>query len=173
MTRSTESIEEELTRRHRRASTTVVALLLLTLALVGIAYVAGKWIYRPGDPSLAMALWITILIFGLGAFAFRRTRFSAMRLQDIAALQGVTGLLATLYGTTVQVAYIGGAIALMGFVITILTGNKYDMLRAGGVALIVLLYSYPIRSAWKRVVHGIEQTGDANDTQEPAKGRIA
>ena len=152
---------------------TVIALLLLTLALTAVAFVAAESIHRPGDPSLAMALWIAVLVFGLGAFAFRRTRFNAVRLQDVAALQGVTGLLATLYGTTVQVAYIGGAIALMGFVITILTGNKYDMLRAGGVALIVLLYSYPVRSAWKRVVHGIEQTGDANDTQEPAKGRIA
>ena len=152
---------------------TVIALLLLTLALAGVAFLAAESIYRPGDPSLAMALWIAVLVFGLGAFAFRRTRFNAVRLQDVAALQGVTGLLATLYGTTVQVAYIGGAIALMGFVITILTGNKYDMLRAGGVAFIVLLYSYPVRSAWKRVVHGIEQTGDANDTQEPAKGRIA
>lgn len=151
---------------------TVIGLLALTLALVGIAFVAGGTIYRPGDPSLAMALWIGILVFGLGAFAFRRTRFSAMRLQDIAALHGVTGLLATLYGTTTLVAYIGAAIGLMGFIITILTGNPYDMLRAGGVAVIVLLYSYPSLSAWKRVVHGIEQTGDANDTP-PAKGNIA
>ena len=147
-------------------------MLVLTLVLVGIAYVAGQRIYRPGDPSLAMAIWIAILIFGLGAFVFRRTRFSAMRLQDVAALQGVTGLLATLHGTTVLVAYLGGAIALMGFIVTILTGEPGNMLRAGGVAVIVLLYDYPVRSAWKRVVHGIEQTGDANDTQ-PAKGKIA
>lgn len=151
---------------------TVAGLLVLTLVLVGIAYVAGERIYRPGDPSLAMALWIAILICGLGAFVFRRTRFSAMRLQDIAALQGVTGLLATLYGTTVLVAYLGGAIALMGFIVTIITARPGDMLRAAGVAVIVLLYDYPVRSAWKRVVHGIEQSGDANDAQ-PAKGRIA
>jgi hypothetical protein len=172
MTRSPESIEDELTRRHSRASMIVIAMIVLTVLLVGIAFVAGKTIHRQGDPALAMALWIAILVCGLGAFVFRRTRFTAMRLQDVAALRGISGLLATLYGTTVQVAYIGGAIALMGFIITILTGNKYDMLRAGGVALIVLLYSYPVRSAWKRVVHGIEQTGDANDTP-PAKGKIA
>jgi hypothetical protein len=172
MTRSPESIEDELIRRQRRAALTVIGLLVLTLALVGIAFVARESIYRPGDPSLAMALWIAVLIFGLGAFVFRRTRFSAMRLQDIAALLGIQGLLATLYGTTVLVAYIGGAISLMGFIITILTGNPYDMLRAGGVAVIVLLYSYPSLTAWKRVTHGIEQTGDANDTP-PAKGKTA
>jgi cation transport ATPase len=173
MTRSPESIEDELTRRQRRAAMTVTGMLVLTLALIGIAFVARESIYRPGDPSLAMALWIAVLVFGLGAFVFRRTRFAAMRLQDIAALQGISGLLATLYGTTVLVAYIGGAIALMGFIITILTGNPYDMLRAGGVAVIVLLYSYPSRAAWKRVTHGIEETGDANDTTPPPKGKIA
>jgi hypothetical protein len=172
MTRSPESIEEELTRRHRRAAMTVAGMLALTFALMAVAVMAGERIRRPGDPALAMALWIAIAVFGIGSFVFRRTRFAAMRLQDVAALHGITGLLATLYGTTVQVAYIGGLIALMGFIVTILTGNSWDMLRAGGVAVIVLLYSYPVRSAWKRVVHGIEQTGDANDTP-PAKGRIA
>jgi cation transport ATPase len=172
MTRSPESIEDEMTRRQRRAATVVIGLLVLTVALVAVAFLASDFIYRPGNPSLAMALWIAVLVFGLGAFVFRRTRFTAMRLQDIAALQGISGLLATLYGTTLLVAYIGGAIALMGFIITILTGNPYDMLRAGGVAAIVLLYSYPSLSAWKRVAHGIERSGDANDPP-PAKGKIA
>jgi hypothetical protein len=118
-----------------------------------------------------MALWIAILIFGLGSFVLRRTRFQTMRLQDIAALRGVSGLLASLQGTTIQVAFIGGAIALMGFVVMIMTGNKYDMLRAGGVATIVLLYAYPQRSAWQRLVRAIEQSNDADDS--PSKGTVA
>ena len=172
MTQSPQSIEEELTRRHRAAAVVVTGMLLMTLVLVAIAYVAGESIHRPVDTALASALWIAIMIFGIGAFVFRRTRFTAMRLQDIAALRGISGLLATLHGTTVQVAFIGGAIALMGFIVTILTGEFGDMLRAAGVAVIVLVYCYPLRSAWKRVVHGIEQTGDANDAP-PAKGNIA
>src|SRR5918911_855161 len=172
MTRSPESIEDELVRRHRRASITVVVLLVLTLALVGFAFFAGESIHRPADRTFAVVLWIAIPVFAIGAIVFRRNRFNAMRLQDVAALQGINGLLATLYGTTVQIAYIGGAIALMGFIVTILTGDYGNMVRAGGVAAIVLIYCYPSLSAWKRVVHGIEQSGDANDTQ-PAKGRIA
>ncbi len=99
-----------------------------------------------------MGLWIAILVFGLGAFVVRRTKFAAMRLKDVAAVKGVSGLLKTLQDTTIQVASIGGAIALMGFVITILKGDWTDMLRAGGVAAIVLVYCYPFRSAWERVV---------------------
>lgn len=150
----------------------VGALLGLTLALIGIAFAASESLHRPGDPSLAMALWIAILIFGLGSFVLRRTRLQGMRLQDIAALRGLSGLLATLQGTTIQVAFIGGAIALMGFVVMIMTGNKYDMLRAGGVAIIVLLYSYPQRASWQRVVRAIEQQS-GNAEEPPAKGIVA
>jgi len=75
-----------------------------------------------------------------------------MRLKDIAALKGLSGLLKTLQDTTIQVACIGGAIALMGFVITIMTGDWTSMLRSGGVSAIVLVYCFPFRSAWERVV---------------------
>ncbi len=171
MAQPPESIQDELARRHRAAQLSVIGLLLLTVALIAVAFVATESIYRPGDPTLAMALWIAIAVCGLGAVALRRTRFSAMRLQDIAALRGMSGLLATLQGTTVQLAAIGGAIALMGFIVTMLTGEEGNMLRAGGIAVAVLLYCYPRRAAWQRVVQGIQQTGDAD--APPAKGRIA
>lgn len=151
MNSSSESLESELLRRHRSAAVVVVGFLALTIILVAIAFAArSRFIYKP-DPR-AGVLWIAILVFGLGALVLRRTRFAAIRLEDIAAVRGPSALLKTLQGTTIQVAAIGGAIALMGFVITILEGNEVDMLRAGGVAAIVLIYSYPMRSAWQRVV---------------------
>ena len=172
MEQKSESIEAELARRHRTAAMVVGALLGLTIALVVIGFVASETLHRPGDPSLAMGLWIAILIFGLGSFVLRRTRFQAMRLQDIAALRGTSGLLATLQGTTLQIAFIGGAIALMGFMVMIMTGNKYDMLRAGGVAAIVIISAYPQRTAWERLVKSAEQlSGDVDDS--PAKGIVA
>jgi hypothetical protein len=171
--KESESVQSELARRHRTAAMVTGAFLGLTVALIGIAFFAAESLHRPGDRSLAMALWITIMIFALGSFVLRRTRFNSMRLQDIAALRGMSGLLASLQGTTIQVACIGGAIALMGFVVTIMTGNKFDMLRAGGVAAIVLLYTYPQRGAWQRLVRAIKETGEADDDETPAKGIIA
>jgi hypothetical protein len=69
------------------------------------------------------------------------------------------------------VALLGGAIAIMGFIVTMLTGLFFYMLGAGIIAVAVLLYCYPRRSAWQRVVKGIEETDDANDP--PAKGNVA
>ena len=101
------------------ASTLVVLLFFaLDIGLVAIAYLAGERIFRPANPQLAFGLWLVILVCGLGVFVLRRTRFSAIRLQDIAAVRGVSALLGTLQNTTIQVASIGGAIGLLGFIIT-------------------------------------------------------
>jgi hypothetical protein len=151
-TSHSESLQAELVRRQRTAALTVASFLLLAVALLVIAYFGSQAIFRPGDPAITMGLWIAILVFGLGAFVLRRTRFAALRLQDIAAVKGASGLLKTLQDTTIQCASIGGAIALMGFIITIRTGDWTNMLRATGVSLIVLIYCYPFRSAWERAL---------------------
>jgi acylphosphatase len=152
MTPNSADLQTELVRRHRAASLAAAGFLILDIALVVIAFLAKERIFRPGDRSLVMGLWIAVLVFGLGAFVIRRTKFNQTRLKDIAALRGVSGLLKTLQDTTIKIACIGGAIALMGFVITIRTGDWTNMLRAGGVAAIVLIYGFPSRRAWERVV---------------------
>jgi hypothetical protein len=151
MTRNSDD-PNELARRHRTAMLVVVGFLLLTVVLLAIAFFAAKSVFRPGDPSIVMGLWIAILVCGLGVFVLRRTKFAAMRLRDIVAVKGQSALLKTLQDTTIQCASIGGAIALMGFIITIRTGEWIDMLRAGGVAAVVLGYCYPFRGAWQRAL---------------------
>jgi hypothetical protein len=178
MTRTSQSINEELAHRHRTAAMAVGAMLGLTVALVATAFVAGDSLYRPADRSLPMALIIAILISALGSFVLRRTRFQDARLLDIAALRGISGVLETLQKTTVQVAFIGGAIALMGFVVAIIApeNGKIHMLSAGGVAAIVLLSAYPRRGAWQRLVKAIEQSGagaNPEDDDTAAKGIVA
>jgi|SRR5215510_614075 len=148
----TEDLQVELARRHRAAAFTVIGFIILALVLLVLAYFAHKSIFRPADPAITMGLWITILVFGLGAFIFRRTKFAPLRLKDIVAVRGPSGLLKTLQGTTIECAAIGGAITLMGFIITIRTGDWTDMLRAAGVALVVLIYCYPFRSSWERAL---------------------
>jgi len=73
-------------------------------------------------------------------------------LKDIAALKGTSGLLKTLQQTTIQVACLGGAVAVMGYAWAVLTHDWTNMLRAAGVSAIVLAYCYPFQSSWQRVV---------------------
>ena len=174
MSQTTEAIGDELVRRHRAAVMTVVAMLALVLLLLVLTFAVDlRFALRSNlfDPTLAGALWIAILLFGLGAVALRRTKFAAMRLQDIAALQGISGLLATLQNTTVLVALLGGAIGVMGFAIAMMTGDKFAMLRAGPIAIAVLIYCYPRRAAWQRMVQTVQTSGGVEAPS--AKGRTA
>jgi hypothetical protein len=147
------TIQQELDQRHRSATLVVFFFFFLNVVLLAIAYFAAERIFRPADPKIAMGLWIVILVCGLGVFVLRRTRFNPVRLKDLAAVKGAPALIKSLQGTTIQVASIAGAIALMGFIITIMTADWTNMLRAAGVSVIVLIYCYPFKSAWQRTVN--------------------
>jgi hypothetical protein len=172
-TQVTDSAQNELVRRHRVAAMITRALIALTVALIAVAFTGRAPAVGSGvpDPMLVTVLRITIVVLGIGAVTLRRTRFQAMRLQDVAGLRGVSGLLATLQNTTIQVSVIAGIISMLGFLLMMLTGDPSNMVFIGVAALAVLIYAYPRRAAWQKVVHGIQQSGDANDT--PAKGRVA
>ncbi len=152
MTPESQAVQSELAQRHRTAIMIVLGFLVLDAVLLAIAYFTAHRIIRPGDESIVMALWIGILLCGLGAFVLRRTRFATMRLKDIAALRGASGLIKALQQTTIQVALLGGAIGVMGFGWAMLTHDWTNMLRAAGVSIIVLVYCFPFRSTWERVV---------------------
>jgi peptidoglycan/LPS O-acetylase OafA/YrhL len=145
-------VQSELVQRHKTVARTVKALLLAVILLCVLAFVSRKFLTEHAQPSLHMAVLIMILGLGLGAIAFRRTRFNPMRLQDIAGLRGASGLLITLQRTTLQIALMGTAAAVVGFVATLLTGDDSYTYRAGLVAVAVLLYCYPVRGSWERAV---------------------
>lgn len=147
-----ETVEQELKRRHKAAATTVAGLLVATLLLCFIAYLSKRFVTPQNNPSLDIAVRITIMIFGLGSIVLRRTRFSTMRLQDIGSLGGATALLKTLEKTTLQVALIGASLSVLGFVATLMTGNDFYTYGAGIIAIVILLYCYPTKSSWQRTI---------------------
>lgn len=168
MAQTVEGTQGELERRHAAAARVVSLVFMLTLALAALAIFVAPRVKLGGDPVAANTLLFVILFLALGSVVFRRTRFSAMRLQDVAALRGASGLLDTLQRTTVLVALIGGLIALLGFAFALLTGDGKNMLYPGVIAAAVLLYCYPRRAAWSAVVRALAQ-GDA-DPVRAAKG---
>jgi F0F1-type ATP synthase assembly protein I len=157
----TESAQSELRRRHKAAATTVGSLLIAVVLVSVIAYLGKKYFRQQPNPSLDVGLRIVILILGLGAVALRRTRFSTMRLQDIGALKGATGLLTTLEKTTLQLAILGAGIAALGFSGTLFTGNDIYTYWAGLIAIVVLVYCYPSRKSWERTVQQFAPYGNS------------
>lgn len=171
MAPTVEGTQGELERRHSAAANVVklagvFTLFTVVLALSGVLEGVVRF-----NPRAAVTLRIFIVFLGVGAIVFRRTRFSTMRLQDIGALRGASGLLETLQTTTIMVAAIAALIAVLGLVISIMTGAGTDMLYLGAIAAAVLLYAYPRRAAWAAVVQALAD-GDA-DPVRAAKGTTA
>lgn len=162
--------------------TTVLAMgaltfLLAALGLVGdLVNVAATNPFRTRlftpSPYAVWSLRALMLFLALGALYFRRARFNAARLQDIAGLGGTPALLATLQSTTRLVALIGGAVALIGFIVFTMTRDLFDVLRFAIVALVILFYAYPSLAAWRRVVSRVSDAAGTPDAP-PAKGTIA
>lgn len=144
--------QAELARRHKAAATTVLGLIVATILLSVVAILARPYLDEKPNLVIDMAVRIVILIFGLGAVVWRRTKFQPMRLQDIYGLAGVTGLLKTLEKTTIQLAVLGAAIASIGFIATLVTGNERYTFWAGAIAVIVFVYCYPTKSSWLRTL---------------------
>ena len=172
MAQTTDTAQDELTRRHRAAVRAVSAVFMLTLALAALALALtprlSSLVY---DPITARSLLFVILFIALGSIIFRRTKFSAMRLRDIAALRGASGLLETLQRTTVYVALAGGVIAVLGFAFTVMTGERTNVLYPAVIAVAVLVYCYPRRAAWQRVLDALTDSSD--NAVGGAKGTIA
>lgn len=169
MAHTVDNAQDELARRHGAAVRVVSAVFTLTLALAALALVlTPRLASRVYDPVTARALLIVILFIALGSMVFRRTKFSAMRLRDIAALRGAPGLLDTLQRTTVYVALAGGVIALLGFAFTVMSGDRTNAVYPAVIAVAVLAYCYPRRAAWRGVLDALaapdEDVGGAKGT---------
>lgn len=171
MSQTVESTQAELGRKHSAAVRVVAAVALFTLLLMALGLTNALAGALRFNPTTANMLRFAIVFLGVGAVYFRRTRFAAMRLQDIAALRGTSGLLHTLQTTTFIVALIAAAVAALGFLISVMTGDGTDMLYMGVISIAVLLYAYPRRAAWESVVRATSE-GEA-DPVRAAKGTIA
>jgi membrane protein YdbS with pleckstrin-like domain len=145
--------QAELARRHKAAATTVLGLIVATVLLAVVAFLARPYLTPQDNAVINMAVRIVILFLGIGAVVWRRTKFQPMRLQNIFGLAGVSGLLKTLERTTIQLAVLGAAIASIGFIATLVTGNEWYTYLASAVAVLVFVYCYPTKSSWLRTLY--------------------
>jgi hypothetical protein len=146
--------QAEVARRHKATATTVAGLLISTVLLSVVAFVARPYlIEKPPNPPLDIAVRLLVLALGLGAIVWRRNKFAAMRLQDIAGLAGVSGLVKTLEKTTIQIAVLAEAVATIGFITTLVTGNELYTYWSGAIAAVVLVYCFPTKASWLRTIY--------------------
>lgn len=157
MTEISPENRSELERRYR----TTVFVIAFQIFTVIILIVAAWFIAQASDNSITdqslTTLWAAVLFIAIGAFIIRRLIFGWERLKNTALLKGVKGLIQTLQINSIILGTIGEIVAVMGFLIAALSGNKWEMFRAGAIALVVFLANFPRKSVWEKIVANLEK----------------
>lgn len=146
-----------LDRRYRTTATIIVAQIVFTIIMAIAVWLFALKTEDTISQQTLTTLWVAIIFLALGAFVLRRTFFRWDKLKDITLLKGVPGLLKTLQMNAIILSVFATLLAIVGCVITFLTGETFEMLRAGIVALIVFLINFPRKSVWEKIVAGMEK----------------
>ncbi|MDQ4123058.1 MAG: hypothetical protein M3209_16605 [Acidobacteriota bacterium] len=149
MNQLSEQKQIELNSRYSRTMLVFWAQVATTVILTVIAwFIAGKT-GSDAPRTLPNVLWIVLLVIAIGAFLLRRVMFNPEVLRDTGALKGTSGVLKNLQFKTILISALGETVAVIGFVISLMTGDKYDMLRAAAIALIIFFISFPRKKGWQ------------------------
>lgn len=148
--------ENLLEKRYRTTATIYFAQIFSTVVIIFAAFILAKT-ENAADSNVLMPLWVAIVFTAIAAFVLRRVLTRWERLRDVKLLKGFAGLFATLQTNSIILGAMAEAIAVLGLVIAFLSGNKFDALRAGTVALVVFLMNFPRKSVWEKIAAGLEK----------------
>lgn len=160
MNEITEISKVELEKCYRTTSVIVIILIVSTLVLTGLAWFLAANVDNSVTQSAITAIWLTIISLTVLSFVLRRVLFSIERLKRTVRQGGNSGLLLSLQNKTVFLCLIGIIIAIFGFLVATLSGNKFEMFRAEAVALVVFLFNFPRKTVWQRVIASLETNSD-------------
>lgn len=149
--------QAELDGRYRVTALIVGVQIISVLILCVLAWIFAG---RAGDfisSQTVWALWISVLFIAVGTFILRRNFFSWERLKNTALVKGVPGLFSTLQINTLILCGLGEIIAIIGFIVAVVSGGSFEMFRAGAVALIVLLFNFPRKRIWEKIGTALEK----------------
>ena len=147
----------ELEKRYRTTVLIILAQFFVVLFLVAASFLLGFRIETSLSEQDYTTLWIGVLFIAVGSFILRRMFFTWERLKNVGILKGVSGVLGTLQRNSVILSVFGLLVGVIGFLISLLSGNGFDMLRAGAISLVVFLINFPRKKVWKTIISNLEK----------------
>lgn len=157
MNQTSESNAQLLEKSYRTSAIVIILQILTMLVLTVVAWFVVAYPSVEVSEQTSTALWVAILFIAVASFVLRRMWFSWERLKNVALLRGISGLFSSLTTNTILLASFGELIAIMGFLVATLSGDKFEMFRAAAISLIVFLINFPRKSIWKKVLAGAEK----------------
>jgi H+/Cl- antiporter ClcA len=147
----------ELEKRYRSTVIVIVFQIFTVIALIIAAWFVAQTSENSITNQSLTTLWVAVLFIAVGAFVLRRLIFNWERLKNTALLKGIKGLIQKLQINSIILGAIAEIVAIMGFLIAVLSGNKWDVFRAGAIALVVFLANFPRKSNWEKIVANLEK----------------
>ena len=147
----------ELEKRHQTTVIIFAAQILLAFVLTLVALFITPSAENSLSTETLRTLWIVIIFIAVGTTVLRRFFLSWERLRDIALLKGIQGLLRTLQTNAIILSVLTESVVIVGFLVTFLSGDKYEILRAGLVALILFAINFPRKKVWENIVSGLQE----------------
>jgi hypothetical protein len=139
---------------HRTAWLVVILMAVSIAVYTAIGVVVVSSAEAPVDqPSWLRGFYVAALFLALGSVAIRRTQLRWLRLQVVAGLKGVEGLVKHFANVTIISAALAEAIGMLGLLSSFLGGGMRDVLTFGVISMLVVLFSYPRRDAWERTIN--------------------
>jgi hypothetical protein len=137
---------------HRKAK-----VIVLFFAASIIVYTAAGLILVNSRPRILSSVvpipfYVAAIFLALGSIALRRAQLRRLRLEVVAGLRGIDGLINHLLKVAVVSAALAEIIGVLALVVVFFGGDQSDVIRLGVVGLAVTLYSYPRRGAWQQAV---------------------
>lgn len=136
----------------------VLSQIAFTIILIVISWFIVQNYDSGASARLVKPLWILIIFIAIGCLILRRVLFRQARLKAIFLTKGVEGFFQTLKTNAVFLGSIAGIIAIIGFVIAVMSGLKYEMFRAGAVALIMFLINFPHKFVWEKIFANMQKS---------------
>ncbi len=112
-----------------------------------------------------MQFLIAAGLLAFASIAYRRAQFGRVRLEVLATLRGIEGLIKHFAQTTIISVAIAEIIGLLGLVIVFFGGTQRDVLILGIVGMAVVFSNYPRREAWLKTAQYFESNLYKDETE--------
>jgi hypothetical protein len=144
-------LEARVSDAQRRASMIVMAIIVSIVMYAAVALFVNRSRQFIGlTEQTRITLYAAAAFLALGSIFFRRTQMGRTRLEVVAGLRGISGLLKHFFRVTIVSVAMADLIGLLALIAGFLGGDQNDVARFGVVAIAVALYNYPRRRAWLR-----------------------
>ena len=148
---------DEISAKYRITAIIIAAQIVTILVLTVLAWFGLFSFETTPAASTITALWIAIIFVAVVSFILRRSFFNWEKLTNTTLLKGKKGLITQLQSNAIILGAFAEAIAIIGFIITAYTGDRFQMVRAAAIALIVCLINFPRRKVWENIVSSLEK----------------